>query len=185
MKDIRKSILSSNYGGPRGRKVDTIVFHHIVGDAPAAISRFKTAGEQVSSTYIIGSDGTVYYTVDEKNTPYTNGDSDWNRRSITIEHAGPPYSEKMYKASIALCQSIRKRHNIKYFKRHRDLYPTECPGKLNVERIVKASKGEDMYKGKSAKYWYLRLVKQRRYTTKVLGWLATWRDRFKKLKGKV
>lgn len=143
MTDIRSSIPATNYGQGRPRSIDTIVFHHIVGDAGAAIARFRTPGVQVSSTYIIGSDGTVYYTVSEGNTPYTNGNYTENTRSITIEHAGGhasvPYTEAMYRASIALVRDIRSRHNITRFLRHRDIVSTACPGQLDVERIVRES----------------------------------------------
>jgi hypothetical protein len=146
MPDIRASIPASNYTRGRGGKaIDTIVFHHIVGDAGAAIARFRQPGVEVSSTYIIGSDGQVYYTVDEANTPYTNGNYAWNQRSITIEHAGGgggvPYTEAMYQASINLVRSIMARHRITNIKRHRDIVATACPGGLNVERIVNEAKG--------------------------------------------
>lgn len=148
MQDIRSTIPSSNYGGARGVPIDTIVFHHIVGDAQAAISRFRQEGVEVSSTYIIGSNGEAYYTVDESKVPYTNGNYEWNRRSITIEHAGGggvPYTEPMYQASINLVRDIRKRHQITQFKRHRDIKATACPGDLDVERIIKYSKEEPMF----------------------------------------
>jgi hypothetical protein len=144
MRDIRASIPTTNYGKGRTVGIDTVVFHHIVGDAGSAIARFRTNGVQVSSTYIIGSDGAVYYTVDEKNTPYTNGNYTENTRSITIEHAGGhttvPYTEAMYKASIALVRDLRTRHNITRFLRHRDIVATACPGGLDVERIIRESK---------------------------------------------
>lgn len=144
MIDIRSTIPLTNYGLPRFKaEINTIVFHHIVGDAPAAINRFKTPGEQASSTYVIGSGGEVYYVVSESRTPYTNGSWYWNRRSITIEHAGGhpnvPYTEEMYKAAEDLVRSIRKRYNIKNFKRHREISSTICPGALDVERIVRNS----------------------------------------------
>lgn len=163
MKDIRKTIPDSNHGGTRPVKVDTLVYHHIVGDAPAAIARFRQPNVQVSSTYIIGSDGEVYYTVSENLIPYTNGSYPSNCRSITIEHAGGtpsvPYTEKMYQASIKLCADLRKRYDIKNFKRHSDIIATECPGKLDVERIVKESTpsmATGNYKGHSAQYWHRR-----------------------------
>lgn len=148
MNDIRASIPSSNYGVGRTHAVDTIVFHHIVGDALAAIARFRQPNVQVSSTYIIGSDGQVYYTVSESNTPYTNGDYSWNTRSITIEHAGGipsvPYTDAMYSASASLVRDIMSRYNITNFKRHREIVATACPGGLDVERIMNEAKGNTM-----------------------------------------
>lgn len=143
MQDIRSTIPASNYGVGRSAPIDTIVFHHIVGDAAAAITEERKPSRQMSSTYIIGSKGDVYYAVSESNTPYTNGNYSENTRSITIEHAGGhanvPYTEAMYKASVALVRDIRKRHNIKRFLRHRDIVATACPGGLDVERIIRES----------------------------------------------
>jgi N-acetyl-anhydromuramyl-L-alanine amidase AmpD len=151
MQDIRATIPTTNYGKGRTVGIDTIVFHHIVGDAAGAIARFRQSGVQVSSTYIIGSDGQVYYTVSEANTPYTNGNYQENSRSITIEHAGGhstvPYTEAMYRASINLVRDIRSRHNITRFLRHKDIVATACPGGLDVERIIRESnplKGDNM-----------------------------------------
>lgn len=177
-KDIRSSIPKTNYTIGRNHKVDQITFHHIVGDAPSALARFRKPNEQVSSTYVISAAGTVYYVVDEKNTPYTDGNFASNSRAITIEHAGPPYAEKMYQASIKLCKEIRSRHNITRFKRHRDIIATACPGGLNVERIVKESgKGDDMYKDHNAKYWYDKYAKAQKerttYRTRLVNVLNT------------
>jgi N-acetyl-anhydromuramyl-L-alanine amidase AmpD len=164
--------------------VDTIVFHHIVGDAEAAIARFRKPNEQASSTYVIGSDGQVYYVVSKNRVPYTNGSYEWNKRSITIEHAGGlpsvPYTEKMYKASENLVRSLRSQHNIKNFKRHRDISATACPGGLDVERIVKNSGKDEMYKGHTAKYWYEKYTKARAERNSFLGLILKIKSLFKK-----
>lgn len=140
------TIPGSNYENGRAKAIDQITFHHIVGDAAAAIARFKNPGEQVSSTYVIGSDGKIYQCVAEGNTPYTDANFDSNSRAITIEHAGPPYAEAMYTASAQLCAWIMSRYNITRFMRHRDVSqkPTACPGTLDVERIIQLAKGGNM-----------------------------------------
>lgn len=141
----RIQIPGSNYQVGRAAKIDQITFHHIVGDAPAAIARFKDGSQIASSTYVIGSDGRIYQLVDEKDTPYTDANFSSNSRAITIEHAGGhasvPYTEAMYKSSAKLVAWIRSRHNITRFMRHRDVSskPTACPGSLDVERIVRES----------------------------------------------
>lgn len=143
------SIPGSNFQQGRAAAIDQITFHHIVGDAPAAISRFQKYGEQVSSTYIIGSDGRIYQCVAERDTPYTDANFSSNSRAITIEHAGGidsvPYTDAMYAASAKLCASIMSRYNITRFMRHRDVssVPTACPGALDVERILRQAKGVD------------------------------------------
>lgn len=147
-KITRIIIPGSNYQTGRSAKIDQITFHHIVGDAQSAISRFQDRNQQVSSTYIISSNGTIYQCIDEKDTPYTDANFVSNSRAITIEHAGGtnsvPYTEAMYQASIMLCAWIRSRYNITRFMRHKQvsITPTDCPGRLNVERIVNESAKE-------------------------------------------
>lgn len=143
---IWKPAAAGNYESGRRNAISRITFHHIVGDAPAAIARFQTAGVQVSATYVIGSDGTLYQCVKEGDTPYTDANADSNSRAITIEHAGPPYAEAMYKTSVGLVGDLIARYGIKDFKRHRDVSdtPTACPGQLDVERIVNEAKGAPM-----------------------------------------
>lgn len=143
-----------NYAIGRRNRISRITFHHIVGDAPAAINRFETLGIEVSATYVIGSDGQIYQCVDENNTPYTDANADSNSRTISIEHAGGnaavPYTEAMYRASEQLVAYLIDKYGINDFKRHRDVSdtPTACPGQLDVERIVNNAKallkGDDM-----------------------------------------
>lgn len=143
------TIPGSNYQDGRAAQIDQITFHHIVGDAPAAISRFKGPGVQVSSTYVISSTGQIFQCVAEKNTPYTDANFSSNSRAITIEHAGGiegvPYTDEMYAASAKLVAWIRSRYNITRFMRHRDVssVPTACPGALDVERIIRSSSEEE------------------------------------------
>lgn len=133
----------------RGRSlpISRITFHHIVGDAPAAINTFNAGNRGDSSSYIIGSDGHIYQYVPENDTPWTDANWDSNCRSITIEHAGGhpsvPYTAAMYEASAQLVAYLINKYGISDFKRHRDVidrsrYPggTACPGDLNVEAIV-------------------------------------------------
>lgn len=137
---------NGNFAYGRTKPISRITFHHIVGDAGAAIARFKTPGVEVSSTYVIGTDGCVYQMVDEANTPYTDGNYDSNSRAITIEHAGggsTPYTEAMYQSSARLVSYLIKKYGITDFKRHRDIIATACPGTLDVERIIRDAKGNN------------------------------------------
>lgn len=135
---------AGNFKVGRSYPVSRITFHHIVGDAPAAINRFQTPGVEVSSTYVIGSNGQLYQMVDEANTPYTDGNFDSNSRTISIEHAGGhpsvAYTEAMYQKSIQLVAHLIAKYKITDFKRHRDISATACPGGLDVERIVREAR---------------------------------------------
>jgi hypothetical protein len=130
------------YTKGRSKPISRITFHHIVGDAPAAINTFNSGNRGDSSSYIIGSDGKIYQYVPENDTPWTDANWDSNCRSITIEHAGGhpsvPYTAEMYEASAQLVAYLINKYGIGDFKRHRDVSttPTACPGELNVEAIV-------------------------------------------------
>ncbi len=143
---IQKPAAQGNYKTGRRNPISRITFHHIVGSAESAITKFQTPGVQVSATYVIGSDGAIYQCVREEDTPFTDANADSNSRSITIEHAGPPYTEAMYNASVALVADLIDRYGITDFKRHRDVSdkPTACPGNLDVEWIIKQAKEKDM-----------------------------------------
>src|SRR5687767_9556222 len=119
---IQKPAAIGNYAKGRRAKISRITFHHVVGDAPAAIARFQKSGVEVSSTYVVSSTGVIYQCVAEEDTPYTDANSDSNARSITIEHAGGhpsvPYTEAMYQASIRLVSYLIRKYGISDFKRH-------------------------------------------------------------------
>lgn len=144
---IFKPIPSTNYKVGRRNNISRVTFHHIVGTAQSAIAKFQTPGIEVSATYIIGLDGVIYQCVKDADTAYCDGNADSNSRTISIEHAGPPYTEAMYQSSIALVSWLVDQYGISDFKRHREVSdkPTICPGKLDVERIIKEAKEEIVY----------------------------------------
>lgn len=142
-------IPSGNHGGARPAKPTHITDHHIVGDAGAAIGRFEQAGQEASSTFVIGSDGAIYQLLDIMTIPYTDSNYDSNRRSITIEHAGGhanvPYTEAMYQASIKLHAWLKETYGIPNSNifQHKQVTlpsrPTACAGGLNTDRIKRDS----------------------------------------------
>src|SRR4051794_12941509 len=130
---IQKPAAIGNYTIGRTQKISRVTFHHIAGDAPAAIARFQRAGEQVSTHYVIGSDGTIYQCVGEGNTAWGDGSAASNARAISIEHAGGiasvPYTEAMYNASAQLVRYLIATYDITDFQRHRDVIDkTVYPG---------------------------------------------------------
>jgi len=142
-------IPAGNHGGPRPAKPTHITDHHIVGDAQAAIGRFEQAGQEASSTFIIGSDGTIYQELDIMTIPYTDSNITSNRRAITIEHAGGhanvPYTEAMYKSSIHLHAWLKQEYGIPNANilQHKQVTlptrPTACAGGLDTDRIKRDS----------------------------------------------
>lgn len=141
------NVAAGNYGADR-LPIKTIVIHSIVGSVNSAASRFATPGQFASSNYIIGEDGKLYRVLEEYLVPFTNGNYQSNRESITIEHAdyGKPYDprpEALYKTSAKLVADLCREYKIpcsrSYIKKHREISgsSTECPAGLDVDKIVR------------------------------------------------
>ena len=143
------TIPQSNYQkGRGGKKIEFVVLHWIVGNLAAADASFQNPQRIASATYGIGHTEIHQY-VKEEDTPYTNSNFDSNQRSVTIEHEGGQLlsngtrqtpSEDTHKTSIQLVADICKRNNIPcdraHVKKHSEISATQCPGSLNIDRIV-------------------------------------------------
>lgn len=127
--------LTSDRTAPRKYKIDTITIHCYVGQVTAkqGCDYFATTSRQVSSNYVVGYDGSIGLSVEEKNRAWTSGGKDANgniirvngisgsdndHRAVTIEVAcdpNPPYAvtDKAMKALIELVADICKRNDIK------------------------------------------------------------------------
>lgn len=113
----------------RKNKIDTITIHCFVGQVTAkqGCDYFYSSDRQVSSNYVVGCDGSIGLSVEEKNRAWTSGGALSvngitgamnDHRAITIEVAcdtQPPYrvTDAAYKALIELVADISKRNNIK------------------------------------------------------------------------
>lgn len=141
------SVPRKNYGEKRpASQVKQVTFHHIVGDAAAAIAEMKKYSRTMSFSYCISSKGVIYEATGVGYVPYCDGNLASNRRTIAIEHAGGipsvPYTKAMYDASIRLNAWLIDSLGIKDFKKHRDVSRsgTACPGKLDTKRIIDGAK---------------------------------------------
>ncbi|MGH2471677.1 MAG: N-acetylmuramoyl-L-alanine amidase [Candidatus Limnocylindria bacterium] len=143
---------ASNYTvGRGGSSIDLIVDHWTVVMFESAIRRFKNPASILSAHYVIGSDGRIAQLVSEDDTAYHAGLFSVNERSIGIEHeAGPamPPSDALYAASARLHADIASRYALTLktgatVLRHHAILPTECPGTLDLDRIVRAALEED------------------------------------------
>lgn len=121
-----------------GRTIDIIVIHStyaVCKDSffiDAVLDQFKQY--KVCSHYIIGRNGEIYLTVNEKNVAYHAGAStlpgtkrtNLNGSSIGIEIINTPNTpptDAQYESLLHLIQSIQKRHPIKHIVRHSDIAP--------------------------------------------------------------
>jgi hypothetical protein len=126
--------------GRNGNPVRHITFHHVVGSAASAISKFRNPASQVSSHFIVGANG-ITCMVDTDNTAWCNGNWQSNLESVTIEHEGIWLNgfrdENVINNSAQLVAWLRSLYPDATPTRHRDVSssPTACPGELPVEEI--------------------------------------------------
>jgi hypothetical protein len=127
----------------RNGKIDTITIHCYVGQVTAkeGCDYFVTSNRKVSSNYVVGKDGSIGLSVEEKNRAWTSGGidkktgkpievngisgADNDHRAVTIEVAcdtKKPYAvtDEAYNALIQLVADICKRNNIKELKWNAD-----------------------------------------------------------------
>ena len=105
----------------------------------------------VSAHYIVGQDGRVLQLVSEDDTAYQAGQYSANQRSIGIEHEASgmlPPSDALYEASARLQADIAARYGFaltvgETVIPHRAIVPTQCPGTLDLARIVRQANEED------------------------------------------
>lgn len=113
-----------NYNKGRfGKSVKILVIHDTEGSTQSARAHFRDKRSQVSATYIIDQDGTIYYEVREEDTAYHAGVSAWggyvniNDVSIGIELEylstdNGMYPTPQYNAVVELSRQIVKKYNI-------------------------------------------------------------------------
>src|SRR4051812_39123277 len=82
---IEKPVAQGNFGTSGRLPIDTIVWHTAQGTLPGTLSWFNNPASQVSSNYILDTNGQLYAMLEEFYVPYTNGNYNSNQRSITIE----------------------------------------------------------------------------------------------------
>jgi hypothetical protein len=183
----RGPVPASNYTvGRGGGSVELIVDHWTVVMFEGAIRRFLNPASILSAHYVIGADGRIAQVVSEDDTAYHAGVYAVNLRSIGIEHeAGPAMapSEALYAASARLHLEIAVRHGLDLavgttVLPHHAIVPTECPGTLDLERIVReAEEEDDMFTEEDRRmlkrvYDHLEAYEPLVWTTRLQRWLA-------------
>lgn len=150
--------ITKNKNSPRNHKIDTITIHCIVGQwtAKQGCDYFATTDRQCSSNYVVGKDGSIGLSVEEKDRSWCSSNAANDHRAITIEVASDtsaPYAvtDAAYKALVNLCADICKRNGIKKLlwkadksligqvdkqnmTVHRWFANKDCPGKYLYDR---------------------------------------------------
>ena len=127
--------LTSHRNSPRAHAIDTITIHCSVGQVTArqGCDYFASTDREASSNYVVGCDGSIGLSVEEKDRSWCSGGEDAygnpilvngisgadnDHRAITIETACDafyPYAVTgaAYSALIELCTDICRRNGIK------------------------------------------------------------------------
>lgn len=115
--------ITKNKTSPRNHKIDTITIHCVASQctAKSCCDYFATTDRQCSSNYVVGKDGSIGLSVEEKDRSWCSSNSANDNRAITIEVASDsthPYkvTDAAYKALINLLVDVCKRNNIKELK---------------------------------------------------------------------
>lgn len=111
--------ISPNKTAPRKHSIDTITIHCVVGQLSAerVCEMFAKPSRKASSNYVIGKDGEIGMSVEEKDRSWCSSNAANDNRAITIEcasDANPPYkiNDAVYKSLINLLVDICKRNGI-------------------------------------------------------------------------
>lgn len=112
--------ISKNKTANRNHAIDTITIHCFVGQVTAkqGCDFFANTPKECSANYVVGFDGSIGLSVEEKDRSWCSSNRENDMRAITIEVASEmsePYSvtEKAYSALIKLLVDVCKRNNIK------------------------------------------------------------------------
>lgn len=112
--------ITNNKTSPRNHAIDTITIHCIVGQwtAKQGCDYFATTDRECSANYVVGKDGSIGLSVEEKDRSWCSSSSSNDHRAITIEVASDtahPYAvtDEAYNALIKLVADICKRNGIK------------------------------------------------------------------------
>lgn len=112
--------ISPNRTSPRNHKIDTVTIHCIVGQwtAKQGCDYFATTGRECSANYVVGKDGSIGLSVEEKDRSWCSSSRSNDNRAVTIEVASDtvhPYkvTDQAYSALIDLLVDICRRNGIK------------------------------------------------------------------------
>lgn len=148
--------ISPNKTVQRNHIIDTITIHCYVGQVTAkqGCDFFANTDRQVSANYVVGRDGSIGLSVEEKDRSWCSSSASNDNRAITIEVACDtthPYkvTDAAYNALIELCADICKRNGIKElkWKADKNLIGQVDKQNMTVHRwfAAKACPGEYLY----------------------------------------
>ena len=148
----------SNYSHSRWKPVTHIVIHWIVGSLASADATFRNPSRNASAHYGVENKN-VHQWVKERHTAWHAGSA--NPYSIGIENSAAPgrkATATTYQTTGELVGKTAKKYNIplttKYIVPHKKYMATQCPGTMDINRIIKIAKGVDTV----AETWYTKNI---------------------------
>jgi len=154
---VTYSRISPNRTSPRNHKIDTITIHCIVGQwtAKQGCDYFATTGRECSANYVVGKDGSIGLSVEEKDRSWCSSSRSNDHRAITIEVASDtkhPYkvTDQALAALIDLLVDICRRNGIKKLvwstsKDDRVNHKNGCNMTVHRDYANKACPGDYLY----------------------------------------
>lgn len=150
--------ISPNKNSPRNKPIDTITIHCTAGNkdntARQIADYFSNASRGASCNYVVGGDGSIAISVEEKDRSWCTSSGANDNRAITIEVcsniAGTEVNDKAYAALINLVADICKRNGIKKLvwstdKNSRVNHLNGCNMTVHRDYANKACPGEWLY----------------------------------------
>ena len=117
---VTYSRISPHRTSPRNHKIDTVTIHCIVGQwtAKQGCDFFATTNRECSANYVVGKDGSIGLSVEEKDRSWCSSSRANDNRAVTIEVASDtthPYkvTDQALAALVDLLADICRRNGIK------------------------------------------------------------------------
>ena len=148
---------TKNRTSPRNHKIDTITIHCYVGQVTAkqGCDYFATTDRECSANYVVGKDGSIGISVEEKDRSWCSSNEANDQRAVTIEVASDtkhPYAvtDKAYAALLDLVTDICRRNGIKKLvwstkKSDRVNHKNGCNMTVHRDYANKACPGDYLY----------------------------------------
>lgn len=149
--------ITKNKTSPRNKAIDTITIHCIVGQwtAKQGCDYFATTDRECSANYVVGKDGSIGLSVDEKDRSWCSSSGANDHRAITIEVASDtthPYkvTDAAFAALLDLVEDICRRNGIKKLvwstnKNDRVNHLNGCNMTVHRDYANKACPGDYLY----------------------------------------
>jgi N-acetylmuramoyl-L-alanine amidase CwlA len=156
---------SNNYGSRYNNKIQYVILHWIAGTLESCDATFQNPTRYASAHYGVG-DSDVHQYVSENDCAWHAGNLLMNRQSIGIETEGSPtlpITEASYKTLAELVKDICNRYSIpidrEHIKGHREVSDkaTQCPGTLDIDKVISLIKRDSMTDEESRIIKYLKV----------------------------